>query len=751
MKKEILLSIIAVFMFNTVKSQEWTQIGNDIQGEAAGDYFGYSVSLSSYGKVVAIGALLNDDNGSNSGNVRIFNNQGGTWSQIGFDIYGKEVSDMFGNAVSLNSDGSIVAIGAKFNDDNGDKAGEVRVYENQSGSWSQKGFNIEGESTNDQLGYSVSLNDDGNILATGAIYGSNNGYVNVHERSGSWQPVHGNIYSNDINKRRFGTSVSINADGTIVVVGDPRNDKNGNESGHVSVYQNQNDLWMQIGNDIYGESHYEHCGHAVSINSDGSVIAVGYPYKDANGNQSGCVRVYSFQGGSWIQIGNDIIGRSSRSWLGYSVDLNSDGTMLAVGAHGSSDTMCYAVIYENHNNNWVQIGSEINGKESYDGFGNSISLSDNGAVVAIGGYNNDDNGSDAGHVRIYGITPVITGQPTGQTNICDSAIFTVNAKYAETYQWQKSSDGGSTWSDISDNDYYSGSSSDTLIVQLNGVTDSYLYSCIVSNGAGSVTSVGVSYTIENVKPVISSTHPNQSIDADANCQAYLPDYTSDVAATDNCDMNLTITQNPVGGTIITGTTNTITLSVEDDAGNTSEVSFNTGVYDNSDPVINCVTDQIVSADNTNIYTVIGNEFDPMYEYDNCAIANVKNDFNNNTTLAGAQFGSGAHLVTWTITDQSGNTSTCSFNLTVDNFVDIAIMQENELSIYPNPVFEKIHFNFLNNEPKDISISDIAGKAFIQRYDIKEDVIIDISKLGGGIYIIKVESDQYFYSTKILKY
>jgi hypothetical protein len=47
-------------------------VGADIDGEAASDISGYSVSLSSDGKTVAIGAPGNDGNGSGSGHVRIF-------------------------------------------------------------------------------------------------------------------------------------------------------------------------------------------------------------------------------------------------------------------------------------------------------------------------------------------------------------------------------------------------------------------------------------------------------------------------------------------------------------------------------------------------------------------------------------------------------------------------------------------------------------------------------------------------------
>ena len=60
------------------------------------DRSGYSVSLSSDGSVVAIGAYANDGNGGNSGHVRIYENNNGTWTQIGSDIDGEGSSDYSG-------------------------------------------------------------------------------------------------------------------------------------------------------------------------------------------------------------------------------------------------------------------------------------------------------------------------------------------------------------------------------------------------------------------------------------------------------------------------------------------------------------------------------------------------------------------------------------------------------------------------------------------------------------------------------
>ena len=75
--------------------------------------------MSSDGTIVAIGAFGNDGNGPSSGHVRVYQNISGTWTQLGGDIDGEADEDQSGISVSLSSDGTIVAIGADGNDGNG--------------------------------------------------------------------------------------------------------------------------------------------------------------------------------------------------------------------------------------------------------------------------------------------------------------------------------------------------------------------------------------------------------------------------------------------------------------------------------------------------------------------------------------------------------------------------------------------------------------------------------------------------------
>ena len=77
---------------------------------------------------MAIGAIYNDGNGSDSGHTRIYHWNGFSWDQLGNDIDGESSDDWSGKSVSLSADGSTVAIGAVDNDGNGTNSGHVRVF-----------------------------------------------------------------------------------------------------------------------------------------------------------------------------------------------------------------------------------------------------------------------------------------------------------------------------------------------------------------------------------------------------------------------------------------------------------------------------------------------------------------------------------------------------------------------------------------------------------------------------------------------
>ena len=164
-------------------------MGQDLDGEAAGDWFGWSVSLSADGSRLAAGGRYNDGNGTEAGHVRVFEWNGSAWVQVGEDLDGEAAGDGFGRSVSLSADGSRLAAGGWKNAGNGTDAGHVRVFEWSGSAWVQVGADLDGEAAGDGFGWSVSLSADGLRLAAGGRYndgnGSDAGHVRVFEWSGS--------------------------------------------------------------------------------------------------------------------------------------------------------------------------------------------------------------------------------------------------------------------------------------------------------------------------------------------------------------------------------------------------------------------------------------------------------------------------------------------------------------------------------------------------------------------------------------
>ena len=397
-------------------SDVWTQVGGDIDGgEPIGGGSGVRVSLSSDGSVVAISARANNGSGAQAGHVRVLENILGVWTQIGDDIDGEAAGDASGNSISLSSDGTVVAIGALGNDGNGNSSGHVRIYKNISDVWTQIGNDIDGEVAGDRFGESVSLSSDGNIIAIGGIGNDDNGSASGHVRvleniSGVWTQI-----GDDINGEAAGDfsgrSVSLSSDGTVVAIGADGNDANGSNSGHVRIYRNVSDNWIQIGDDINGEAAGDRFGSSLSLSSDGSIIAVGAFLNDGNGEDSGHVRVYRNISGVWTQIGNDINGEAAGDYLGRSISLSSDGTIVAIGASlndGNGEDSGHVRIYRNISDVWTQIGDDIDGEAGGDFSGRSLSLSTDGSIVAIGATGNDGNAENSGHVRVYDLSAVLS-------------------------------------------------------------------------------------------------------------------------------------------------------------------------------------------------------------------------------------------------------------------------------------------------------------------------------------------------------
>lgn len=407
--------LLFICLFPTISFAQ-SQIGDALTGEASFDQSGKGVSLSADGSIVAIGAHKNGGNGNNSGHVRVFQNEGGVWSQIGADIDGEAAFDESGWSVSLSDDGNVVAIGAIYNGDNGYNSGHVRIYENEGGTWTQVGEDLDGAAPYDESGYSLSLSADGSVVAIGAplydesVEAYNVGMVRVYENvGGSWTQAGADILGL-VDGDRCGWSVSLSADGSVVAVGAPNSDENGTNAGSVRVFENNAGTWTQVGATLVGEAAEDQSGNSVSLSADGSVVAIGAFRNGGNGDRAGHVRVYENNAGTWTQVGSDIDGEAAEDRSGWSVALSDDGTVVAIGAYQNNNNGNNAGqvrVFKNTGGSWFQAGSALEGEAADDLFGSSVALSADGTVVACGAPQNSSSGFYSGQVRVYDVSGVL--------------------------------------------------------------------------------------------------------------------------------------------------------------------------------------------------------------------------------------------------------------------------------------------------------------------------------------------------------
>lgn len=394
MKTTLLLFLtIPLFTFSQVK------INQTILGANTVNYFGNSVALSNDGSIIAVGA---PGTGNNS-YVRIYKNENNTWTQIGNDIINTSILEKVGFSVSISGDGSIVAVGAS-EAGNLDE-GYTRIYKNINDVWTQIGIDIIGQNWFDEEGSSIALSNDGTIVATGAIYsdpnGSKSGKVRVFKNINDvWTQMGTNI-NGDANGDEFGTKIALSDNGLILAVSAIWSNANGTDSGQVKVFQFENNNWVQMGADLVGEFGSNYFGNDVSLSSNGLTLAT----VDGRRNNASTreIEIYKFENDAWSLKGNKITIPIVNSPSG-SLALSGDGNSLAFGDYFNN----IIKLYQFQNDTWSQKGADIT-KQSGNYFGFDVALSNDGSKLAVGWPYADHTGANnVGAVDVYDYSAVLS-------------------------------------------------------------------------------------------------------------------------------------------------------------------------------------------------------------------------------------------------------------------------------------------------------------------------------------------------------
>lgn len=214
-------------------------------------------------------------------------------------------------------------------------------------------------------------------------------------------------------------------------------------------------------------------------------------------------------------------------------------------------------------------------------------------------------------------------------------------------------------------------------------------------------------------------------------------------STDNCAITITAIDIEEFDCSDIGTPVLVTYFASDASGNIASCTAWVTVVDNLGPVIDCPEDMTVDSDPDSITYTVPDYFGEgiVTATDNCTIPVT---VFSQTPAPGTLLMDGTYTITLAATDAYGNTTTCSFELTVDTVLGNQDQLDfSSLTMYPNPA---THIVTIGN-PKSItidriSIYDVQGRMVLVKNSNGEtgDQTINVSDLSSAVYMVVIESN-----------
>ena len=357
---------------------------------AASDIFGEAVAI--YGDWAVISAPEDDDNGSASGSVYVFQRSGSTWTQFQkLTASDAAATNEFGSFLAIN--GNWIAVGTY-------SEGKVYMFEFNGTTWvEQQILTAFSPAIISLFGNGISISGNYMVIGdqTNAESAPGSGlaftFLNVN---GVWE--NGQILdpSDGVGNDNFGRDVSISGD--VIVVGSRSNDGDGANSGSAYFFRYANGLWIEeqkvTASDAAAGDEF---GEKVNATEDRVIIG-------ASGVSSftGAAYVFDYNGTSWSETvkltasdatASDVFGRV----------VSISGDRLIVGARGNDDagnSSGSAYLFNYNGSSWIETKLVASDATINAEFGSSVSIS--AETILIGAWMDDDVASNAGSAYFFG-------------------------------------------------------------------------------------------------------------------------------------------------------------------------------------------------------------------------------------------------------------------------------------------------------------------------------------------------------------
>lgn len=279
-------------------------------------------------------------------------------TQIGQDIQGYQ-SEEFGYAVSMPSTNTI-AVGAP----GAGSVGRVRVYSRSNDTWVQKGRDISPPRYSMKAGSSVSMPDE-NTVAIGSplsietiindfVVNPRCGNVSVFQCVDNVWVQKGSTIVGDSEGDMLGSSVSMPDANTVAVMASQRT-TNLKGPSYVKVYKWEDSMWVQKGSTLYGSMNYDMMAtnpNTMISMPDSNTIAFTADLNHGN------VGVFSWDGIDWVQKGRPVGGGSNMGWSISMPDANTIAVVSPTSIFGEKYSGTIRVFYWN-GETWAAKGKNI--------------------------------------------------------------------------------------------------------------------------------------------------------------------------------------------------------------------------------------------------------------------------------------------------------------------------------------------------------------------------------------------------------
>ena len=696
--KNFVHTFMTIMLSTGIYAQDFTEAAKIVASDrAAGDYFGYSVSISGNYAIVGAYFEMEDNSGGNTlpnaGSAYIFERDDkGDWNEVQKIIPSdRTAGDFFGYSVCISGNSAIVgAFNKEGISSSGDPipiSGSAYIFKRDgNGNWIEAQKIVASDrATMDFFGYSVSISCNYAIVgalyeeedASGAnmLYAAGSAYIFKRDGNDNWSEVQKLAASDRAVGDRFGNSVSIS--GNYVIVG------------------------------AYCE--YEDASGGNTIANAGSA----YIFEcDGNGNWSEVQKIVASD-----RARDDIFGTSVCISGNYAVVGASGGNYDAIGDN-EIDNAGSAYIFEREGNGYWRENQKIvaSDRAKLACFGNSVGISDNYAIV--GAFHENKGGQDEDILNKAG----------------SAYIFRRN--------------GNNNWNEIQKIVAYDRAADDEFGISVS-ISGNYSISgaCLEdenANGENTIEWAGSAYIFEDCIPSKNVDPENIIENGDfESCvlspwQTYVYDpavnTVNAVLADGECRFSgLTVSNNPMAWHIQLLQTFTGEQKSRLEAGATYKLSF----------------DAKAEAESKELYLFFGqNEGNPWTAFVNeniivgTEIENFSFEFTLNSVLPLMRvlFGFGH--------DPAG--------LTIDNVRlvkkagPVSGITQNELEVmrvFPNPAFDLLNIQGANGSI--VSLMDMLGTLIFSEVIHDNHAILNLQTIPDGVYLIQLKTDQDSYTQIIL--